>query len=97
MRVGADGLAMRVQAILGRSPCDGAAYAFRNKRSTLIKLLVWDGNGVWLCVRRLHRGTFIWPTEDSRHCTLSESQWAWLTNGIDWHRMEAKPPRELRV
>ena len=97
MRVGADGLAMRVQAILGRSPCDGSAYAFRNRRSTLIKMIIWDGNGVWLCVRRLHQGTFVWPSIDAHHCTLSESQWRWLTDGVDWRRIEAAPPAELRV
>ena len=97
MRTGADGLAIRVQAMLGRSPCDGSAYAFRNKRSTLVKLLIWDGNGVWLCIRRLHRGSFIWPAPGAAHCTLSEAQWQWLTNGIDWQRMTARPPVELRV
>jgi transposase len=97
MRVGADGLALRVQAMLGRSPCDGAAYAFRNKRSTLIKLVIWDGNGVWLCVRRLHHGTFVWPALDAKECILTQAQWQWLTDGVDWRRMGTKPPAELRV
>ena len=97
MRTGADGLAMRVQAILGRSSCDGSAYAFRNKRGSVIKMLIWDGNGVWLCVRRLHQGTFVWPSENAKHCTLSQSQWHWLTNGIDWRRVNAAPPGGMRV
>jgi len=42
--------------VFGRSPCNGGAYAFRNRRGNRIKLLVWDGAGVWLCVRRLHPG-----------------------------------------
>jgi len=59
MRLGIDGLSQRIQATLGRSPCDGSAYAFRNRRGTRLKRLVWDGTGVWLCQRRLHEGSFI--------------------------------------
>ena len=44
MRAGIDGLSQRIQNTLGRSPCDGSAYAFRNRRLTRLKLLVWDGN-----------------------------------------------------
>jgi transposase len=56
MRLGIDGLAARIQQSLGRSPCDGTAYAFRHRRGTRIKLLQWDLTGVWLSQRRLHRG-----------------------------------------
>ena len=54
MRAGIDGLSLRIQNALDRSPCDGSAYAFRNRRGTRLKLLIWDGTGVWLCHRRLH-------------------------------------------
>ena len=46
MRLGIDGLSLLVQEALGKAPCDGSAYAFRNKRSNRIKLLLWDGAGV---------------------------------------------------
>jgi hypothetical protein len=61
MRAGIDGLSQRIQDSLGRTPCDGSAYAFRNRRQNRLKLLIWDGTGVWLCQRRLHRGHFTWP------------------------------------
>ena len=48
MRLGIDGLSARIQASLGRTPCDGTAYAFTNRRRSRLKLLVWDGTGVWL-------------------------------------------------
>ena len=64
MRGGIESLSQRIQNLLGRSPCDGTAYAFRNRRATRIKLLIWDGTGVWLCQRRLHRGRFVWPTPE---------------------------------
>ena len=43
MRAGIDGLSQRIQNTLGRSPCDGSAYAFHNRRQNRLKLLVWDG------------------------------------------------------
>ena len=52
MRLGIDGLSARIQASLGRTPCDGTAYAFTNRRRSRLKLLVWDGTGVWLSQRR---------------------------------------------
>ena len=42
LRAGIDGLSQRSQNTLGRSPCDGSAYAFRNRCSNRLKLLVWD-------------------------------------------------------
>lgn len=97
MRSGIDGLSQRIQNALGRSPCDGSAYAFRNERLNRIKLLVWDGTGVWLCHRRLHRGRFTWPASRETVCTLSATQWRWLVTGVDWQRLDATPQAHWRV
>ncbi|WP_228761516.1 IS66 family insertion sequence element accessory protein TnpB [Pseudomonas sp. MPC6] len=59
MRLDIDGLSARIQHALGRSPCDGTAYAFRNRRGNWLKFLQWDGTGVWLSQRRLHEGAFV--------------------------------------
>ena len=97
MRAGIEGLSQRLQNTLGRSPGDGSAYAFRNRRGNRIKLLVWDGTGVWLCHRRLHRGHFTWPNADTPLFTLDASQWRWLTMGVDWQRLSAQPMAHWRV
>lgn len=97
MRQGIDGLSLRIQQALGHTPCDGSAYAFRNRAGTRIKLLVWDGTGVWLCVRRLHRGRFAWPQSNDTTCVLSEQEWRWLTTGVDWRRLSAKPSAQWQV
>jgi transposase len=97
MRTGIDGLSVRLQNTLGRSPCDGQAYAFRNRRSTRLKLLVWDGTGVWLCQRRLHQGHFVWPTADQPTVSLTDRQWTWLITGVDWQRLDAPAPVHWRV
>lgn len=97
MRLGIDGLSLRVQQALGRAPCDGSAYAFSNKRGNRIKLLMWDGAGVWLSQRRLHRGRFLWPRGAEATCTLDQAQWQWLISGVDWQRLSAQPMSHWRV
>ena len=59
-RAGIDGLAQRCRAGLGADPFTGTVYVFRNRRSTAIKLLVYDGQGFWLCHKRLSHGRFRW-------------------------------------
>jgi len=97
IRLGIDGLSLRVQESLGKPPCDGSAYAFRNKNGNRIKLLIWDGTGVWLCVRRLHKGKFIWPSSTDSVFTLSQTDWHWLISGVDWRRLTAQPSALWRV
>ena len=92
MRLGADGLSLYVQQVLRAAPCDGSAHLFRNRRGNRLKLLVWDGNGVWLCQRRLHRGHFVWPKPGEARFSLTFGQWQWLVAGVDWQRLQALPP-----
>jgi len=97
MRLGIDGLSLIVQQSMGHSPCDGRAYAFINRQGNRIKLLVWDGTGVWLCTRRLHQGRFRWPLITEPAFTLNKQEWSWLTMGVDWQRLQVKPHHEWRV
>lgn len=93
MRAGIDGLSLCVQQALGKSPCDGSAYVFRNRRTNRIKLLVWDSTGVWLCQRRLHSGSFIWPKAGDTVFNLTITQWNWLVAGVDWQRLSVHEDR----
>ncbi len=97
MRLGIDGLSLRIQQALGRSPCDRTTYAFDSRNGNRIKLLIWDGTGVWLCVRRLHQGRFTWPQNDDATCTLSLTEWRWLTTGVDWRRLQAQLSAQWQV
>jgi transposase len=97
MRGGIESLSQRVQNLLGRSPCDGTAYAFRNRRGSRMKLLIWDGTGVWLAQRRLHQGHFVWPQADTKSVTLTTQQWNWLVTGVGWQRLDAPSPIHWRV
>jgi transposase len=41
-------------------PFPGTVFVFRNKRATALKILVYDGQGFWLCQKRLSKGRFTW-------------------------------------
>jgi transposase len=97
MRTGIDGLSMYVQQKLGSPPCDGTAYVFINRSRTRLRLVCWDGNGVWLCQRRLHRGQFVWPKPGDSSWQISAEQWEWLVMGVDWQRLSATPPAQWRL
>ena len=97
MRMGIDGLSTLIQESLGKAPCDGSAYAFRNRRGNRLKLLIWDGTGVWLCHRRLHQGKFVWPRAEDAVWQLSAAQWQWLVSGVDWQRLSAPPPSQWKL
>jgi transposase len=61
-RKGIDGLSRVAREELSRDPFSGWVFIFRNRRSTAIKLLVYDGQGFWCCQKRLSRGKFRhWP------------------------------------
>ena len=61
-RCGIDGLAQRCRVALRADPFTGTLFVFRNRRRTAIKLLVYDGQGFWLCHKRFSSSRFAyWP------------------------------------
>jgi transposase len=92
-RRGIDGLARTAQADLGQDPFSGAVYIFRNRRATAIKVLVYDGQGFWLCQKRLSRGRFRrWPTGGRGATRRMEAQAAQvLFYGGDFEAAEGAP------
>jgi transposase len=62
-RQGIDGLARVCKEVLKRDPFCGWVFVFRNRRATAVKVLVYDGQGFWLCHKRLSGARFRWwPT-----------------------------------
>ncbi len=51
-RKGIDGLVRLCKDTLGQDPFAGAVFVFRNRRGTAIKVLVYDGQGFWLCHKK---------------------------------------------
>lgn len=66
-RKGIDGLASLCKTVLSEDPFRGTVLAFRNRRGASVKLLAYDGQGFWLCQKRLSEGRFRWwPTDEGK-------------------------------
>lgn len=59
-RKGIDGLARLSKEALSTDPFSGALIVFKSRRGHALKLLVYDGQGFWLCQKRLSAGKFRW-------------------------------------
>jgi transposase len=71
-RKGIDSLATVCRQVLGQQPLSGAVFVFRNRAATALKLLCYDGQGFWLCMKRLSQGRFTWwPTSADAQVPLS--------------------------
>ena len=89
MRAGMDTALARVITVFG-SAQPHHAYVFANRRATRMKVLVHDGQGLWLLSRRLHQGRFVWPHGGvTPHIELNAAQWQALIMGLPWQRLQA--------
>jgi transposase len=70
-RKGIDGLAALCRQKLQREPLEGALFVFSSRRRTALKILVYDGQGFWLCQKRLSQGRFRWWPQDSTQAAMS--------------------------
>ncbi|MGB9204074.1 MAG: IS66 family insertion sequence element accessory protein TnpB [Terriglobales bacterium] len=96
MRKHFDGLYGLVRDHLGCTPESGHVFLFTNARRNRLKLVVYDGSGLWVCSKRLDKGCFRWPDADStvKKILLTHEELALLLGGIDlkqtsrraWHR-----------
>lgn len=79
-RKGIDGLARLCQETLKQDPFCGWVFVFRNRPATAVKILVYDGQGFWLCHKRLSSGRFPWwptgsnPAEIAKALTAHQLQ-----------------------
>lgn len=88
MRAGMNTLQALVAERLREDVRRGALFVFTNKSRRLIKVLYFDGTGLWMMVKRLEQGTFYWPHgAEAQQCKLElrPEAFALLTDGIDMH------------
>lgn len=84
MRKGFDGLYGLVRDRMEQDPRSGHLFLFTNRTRTRLKVLVWDGSGLWVCAKRLERGRFGWPAaQGARSITMRPEELAMLVNGMD--------------
>lgn len=53
-----DGTAAVCRSRLERNPMSGALFVFRNRAATMIRILVYDGQGFWNMTKRISKGRF---------------------------------------
>ena len=97
MRKGFEGLYGLVRDRLLCDPLSGHIFVFANAQRNRLKLLFYDGSGLWVCSKRLEKGRFRWPEAGSGQSKLllSHAELALLLGGIDlaqtrhrrWHRV----------
>lgn len=79
-----DGLAAIVRAELENDPLNGSVYVFLNRARDRVKLLQWDGNGLWLHYKRLEKGTFRIPRANANGTArVTRGDLAMLLEGIE--------------
>jgi transposase len=89
-RKGMDGLAALVQQALQANPFAGDVFVFRPRRADRVKILVYDGTGMCLYVKRLEAGRFCWPSPADGVVRVSAAQLTTLLEGLPWHRLQPR-------
>ncbi len=94
MRKGFEGLAALAGEKLGGDIKTGALFVFGNKRRTRLKILYWDGSGLWVMSKRLEEGRFSWPKAaeaGQSRLALRPEAFAMLTDGIELKGARMRP------
>lgn len=107
MRKSFEGLYGLVRDRLLCDPLSGHVFLFSNAQRNRLKLLFWDGSGLWVCAKRLEKGRFRWPevASDQVKIVLSQEELVLLLGGIDlsqtqrrrWHRVITGSGEENRI
>ena len=94
MRKGFNGLHDAVGQRLGEDPKNGALFVFCNRRHNRLKILYFDGTGLWVLTKRLEQGTFAWPKHiepGTAKLNVRPEALAMLTDGVDLHGAKLRP------
>jgi transposase len=94
LRKSFNGLEGLVSERLGEDLRQGALFVFTNRCHTRLKILYWDGTGLWLLIKRLEKGTFSWPKvveKEGVKLRLAPEALAMLIDGIDLRGARLRP------
>ena len=75
-------------------PLSGHLYVFTNRHRNRIKLLYFDGTGLWVCGKRLSQGTFAWPqtaAEETGALRIVAEELTLLLSGLDLKQTHPRP------
>lgn len=73
---------------------DSALHLFTNKARNRVKILHFDGTGIWCAAKKLEQGVFNWPTatkSDQTVLKLSPQALQLLLDGVDLRNGTLRP------
>ena len=85
-------LAALTQTVLAQDPISGHWFVFINRRRNRLKILFWDGSGLWVCAKRLEQGRFSWPHRTGVCASVRGEELVALLTGLEvkskssWYR-----------
>lgn len=91
-RKGIDGLCRLCRQELRTDPFSGALFVFCNRRRTALRILVYDGQGFWLCHKRISSGHFRWLHGTSKVTSLAAHELQVLLWNGDFARLDVPAP-----
>lgn len=94
LRQSFEGLSDRVRHQFKEDPLSGHLFVFANRRKNRIKLLYWDGSGLWVCAKRLEQGCFCWPrttAADPSALRIAAEELTLLLSGLDLEKTRCRP------
>jgi len=83
LRQSFNGLSACVQSVLAQDPLSGHLFLFTNRSRNRLKVLVWEGSGLWVCAKRLEKGTFGWPQGEEPSRCLRPEELSLLLHGLE--------------
>ena len=92
LRRGFDGLSAHVETVLQARVIEGGLFVFTNRRHNRLRLLWFDGTGLWQATKRLEGGTLHWPSGEGAAVGLRPEQLSALISGLEvteragWYR-----------
>lgn len=80
------------KSVLQQDPLSGHWFVFSNQERNRVKVLFWDGSGLWVCAKRLEKGRFSWPKFGESCARLRSEELLALLSGLEvkeksgWYR-----------
>lgn len=103
MRKGFDGLRSLAEHTIKHDPLSGHLFVFCNRNCDRVKVLFWDGSGLWVCAKRVEGGRLDWPLQGKPIQEYTLQQLTLLLDGIvlkqavakRWHRHSPHKSKNL--
>lgn len=92
LRLSFEGLRGLVVNVIRQDFTAGHVFCFCNRAKNRVKCLIWDGSGLWVCAKRIERGTLAWPKDEAAVTEMNGAQLQLLLEGFElksrphWYR-----------